>query len=317
MLLENNPRPENRPPKRTVNGILLLDKPEGITSNRALGFAKRLYQAKKAGHTGSLDPIASGLLPICFGFATKFSQFLLEAPKLYQTTIKLGVRTASGDSEGAVIETFSSPIDFSLPFLEKVLSQFRGDLLQVPPMFSAIKYQGQPLYKLARQGIEIERKARSITIYDLKMIRYEKEFLELEIHASKGTYIRTLAEDIGLALGCGAHVIALRRTGVANYQENQSITFECLEKTLEETGLEGLDRLLLPIDSSITHWPDLKLSEAAAYYLMQGQAVIVPYAPTEGWVKLRGQDDQFLGVGEILDDGRVAPRRLTSLAVSF
>jgi tRNA pseudouridine55 synthase len=298
--------------KRNVNGILLLDKPQGLSSNQALSLAKRLFSCKKAGHTGSLDPLATGLLPICFGEATKFSQFLLDAHKYYQVTIQLGIRTDSGDSEGKVI----SAVDFkpfSLSRIEETVAHFTGNLLQVPPMYSAIKHQGQPLYKLARLGVEIERKARGITIYASKIVHYEDDKLELKVHTSKGTYIRTLADDIGQKLGCGAHVTALRRIGVGPFSSEHLRSVEALEATQQEGGFAALDKLLLPVDRSITDWPALKLSEAAAYYLKQGQPVLVPYAPTEGWVKLFLQDEQFLGVGEILEDGRVAPRRLISL----
>lgn len=296
--------------KRDVNGILLLDKPKGMTSNAILQFIKRLFTARKAGHSGSLDPIASGLLPVCFGEATKFSRFLLESDKHYQVTALLGVRTDSGDGEGNTLSERPVPV-FSRQDIETVLDRFRGNILQIPSMYSAIKHQGQPLYKLARQGIEIERAARPISIHALTILDQQTNTLSLEVKATKGTYIRTLVDDIGELLGCGAHVIQLRRLGAGPYTADQMISIETLENTVTEFGPEKLDEYLLPLGSSVIGMPDVVLSDAAAYYLCQGQPVIVPYAPTEGWVKLSLRDNRFLGVGEILDDGRVAPRRLT------
>lgn len=299
----------NRSPKRTVNGILLLDKPTGVTSNAALQTVKRLFKARKAGHSGSLDPIASGLLPICFGEATKLSQFLLEAEKHYTLSVQLGIRTDSGDNEGKVIATREVP-SFSKESLESIFDRFRGQISQIPSMFSAIKHKGQPLYKLARQGIEVERESRSLTIYSLELLSFTKDTFSLEVKASKGTYIRTLVDDIGEALGCGAHVTALRRLGAGPYTAAQMVELEQLQEVAETGGMDELDQYLLPCDTSVARWPDVKLTPAAAYYLKQGQPVIVPYAPTEGWVRLLLKDNQFLGVGEILEDGRVAPRRL-------
>lgn len=297
--------------KRNIDGILLLDKPRGMTSNAALQAVKRLFMARKAGHSGSLDPIADGLLPICLGEATKFSRFLLESDKHYQLTAKLGIRTDSGDTEGKIIQSGEVP-NLSLSELEAVLDRFRGPISQVPSMYSAIKVNGQPLYKLARQGIEIERNARLISIYSLTTISFEGSILKLDVKASKGTYIRTLVDDIGEAIGCGAHVVELRRIGAGPYTAEQMIDLEHLRKIEASGNREALEAYLLPVDSSVSDWPDVILSEAAAYYLKQGQPVIVPYAPTKGWVRLLMRDNRFLGVGEILEDGRVAPRRLIS-----
>jgi len=296
--------------RRNVHGILLLDKPKGISSNAALQRVKRLFNARKAGHSGSLDPIASGLLPICFGEATKFSRFLLESDKSYQVTAKLGIRTDSGDAEGKIIRQCSLPQNFSIYLLEEILQQFKGESFQIPSMYSAIKYQGQPLYKFARQGVNIERKPRLISIAFSKILECKEDVFSLEVHVSKGTYIRTLIDDIGEAIGCGAHVTELRRLGVSNYQASDMHSFEVLENIFKEKGIEGLDSYLLPVNSSVQKFPNVTLSEAAAYYLIQGQPVIVPYAPTAGWVCLTLGTNQFLGIGEILDDGRVAPRRL-------
>jgi tRNA pseudouridine55 synthase len=293
---------------RDVNGILLLDKPSGITSNAALQQVKRLYFARKAGHTGSLDPLASGVLPICMGEATKVSAFLLDADKRYRVRCQLGVRTATGDAEGEILA--SSAVDcYSRAQLESVLEQFRGSIEQIPPMYSALKHQGQRLYKLARQGVEVERQPRPVEIYALVLTGQGDDWIEIDVHCSKGTYVRTLVEDIGERLGCGAHVSGLRRTAVGPYDETGLVTITALEE-LKQSDLAAMDRLLLPIESALTQWPGVELSNDAAFYLQQGQPVLVPRAPTSGWVRLYERDHTFLGMGEILDDGRVAPRRL-------
>jgi tRNA pseudouridine55 synthase len=293
---------------RNVRGILLLDKPVGMTSNGVLQKVKRLFQARKAGHTGSLDPLAEGLLPICFGAATKISGFLLDADKHYRVRIRLGQTTTTGDAEGEVLET--RPTDgVSEQAIQGVLGRFTGEIQQLPPMYSALKHKGERLYKLARQGIEVEREPRPVTIHRLELVGCELPEFELDVHCSKGTYVRTLAEDIGEALDCGAHVVALRRTGVGPFENQGWVDLETLEAKAEE-GLNALDGLLLPIDSALADWPAVHLSADAAFYLRQGQAVLVPKAPTEGWVRLYEGEDEFLGMGEIQDDGRVAPRRL-------
>ncbi len=298
---------------RKINGVLLFDKPLGVTSNGALQRVKRLYNANKAGHTGSLDPLASGLLPICMGEATKVSAFLLNADKRYHTEIRLGEKTSTGDAEGAVIQ--SRPVGkFSTVEVEKVLNRFRGVIEQIPPMHSAIKRQGQPLYKLAHQGIEVEREPRQVVIHSLELLELGADRMVIDVRCSKGTYIRTLADDIGEVLGCGAHVSALRRTGVGDFQVEHAVTIDRLEDILETHGMASLDQLLLPLESALAHWPDVKLSTDAAYYLRMGQPVLVPRAPTEGWVRLFEDHGRFLGVGEVLDDGRVAPRRLVKVA---
>lgn len=294
---------------RDVNGILLLDKPAGITSNDALQQVKRLYFARKAGHTGSLDPLASGVLPICMGEATKVSAFLLDADKRYDVRCQLGVRTATADAEGEVLET--RPVaDYSDQQIEAVLKQFRGEIEQVPPMYSALKHEGQRLYKLARQGVEVEREARPVTIYELTMTGRGADWVDIRVHCSKGTYVRTLAEDIGERLGCGAHVSELRRTAVGPYaDEGQLVTLDRLRE-LKANDMPAMDKLLLPLETALTQWPGVELSADAAFYLRQGQPVLVPRAPTSGWVRLYVGNRSFLGMGEILDDGRVAPRRL-------
>lgn len=292
---------------REVNGILLLDKPLGLTSNQALTEVKRLFTATKAGHTGSLDPLASGMLPICFGEATKFSQFLLEADKQYLVEAKLGVRTATGDAEGEIIATREVSVNQSQ--LETVFESFRGEISQIPSMYSAIKFQGKPLYAYARQGIEIERQARTVVIKQLTLLSYQDDHFSIQVTCSKGTYIRTLIEDIGEKLGCGAYVTLLRRTYVDPYQEAKMLTLDELKKYKEEQPF--LDEWLLPIDTMLSGWPELNLAASIAFYMKQGQPVIVPRAPTQGSVRLFSEGN-FLGVGEILDDGRVAPRRLVT-----
>ncbi len=290
-----------------MRGILLLDKPRGITSNDALQRVKRLYRADKAGHTGSLDPLADGLLPVCFGAATKISAFLLDADKRYWVRIRLGITTTTADSDGEVLETRA--VDgVSEKALRQVLTRFEGRIEQIPPMYSALKHKGERLYKLAREGKEVEREPRSVTIHSLQLGACDLPEFELQVHCSKGTYVRTLAEDIGEALGCGAHVTALRRTGVGPYGDDGLVSMEALEKLAEE-GFDAMDSLLLPVESALADWPEVKLTPDSSFYVRQGQPVLVPNAPVEGLVRIFGPDG-FIGVGEILDDGRVAPRRL-------
>ncbi|UCC55520.1 MAG: tRNA pseudouridine(55) synthase TruB [Gammaproteobacteria bacterium] len=296
--------------RRRVDGILLLDKPAGLTSNAALQKVKRLYRARKAGHTGSLDPLASGLLPVCLGEATKISAFLLDADKHYWVSCKLGERTTTADAEGELLE--SRPVSgVTEKQMRKVMEGFLGEIEQIPPMYSAVKHQGQRLYKLARQGVEVEREARRITIHELNLLGFEPPLAEIDVRCSKGTYVRTLVEDIGEQLGCGAHVADLRRLGVGPYDDASGmVSLETLEMRLAQGGEAALDELLLPMESGLSQWPGVRLTRDAAFYLRQGQPVLVPHAPTAGWVRLYEGETRFLGVGEILDDGRVAPRRL-------
>ena len=293
---------------RSVDGILLLDKPVGLTSNEALQKVKGLFRARKAGHTGSLDPLADGLLPLCFGGATKVSAFLLDADKRYRVSIRLGETTTTADAEGEVIERRPVP-KLGRETIQAALKPFTGPIEQLPPMYSALKHKGERLYNLARRGIEVERTPRTVEIHELRLLAWDPPELGLEVHCSKGTYVRTLAEDIGVALGCGAHVIALRRTAVGPYGDEAAVSLTTVEARAA-SGLQALDALLLPMDSALEVWPAVRLSSDAAYYLGKGQPVLVPKAPTQGWVRLYDADGGFLGVGEILDDGRVAPRRL-------
>ena len=311
-----------RPRGRNVNGIMVLDKPQGLSSNDAVQKAKQIFAARKVGHTGSLDPLATGVLPLCFGDATRFSRYLLESDKKYTARVLLGVSTDSGDADGKVVR--ERPVGrLTRAALDKALDAYRGEIQQVPSMFSAVKHQGQPLYKLARQGIEVERKARSVTVYSCVIKEVEGDELTLDIHCSKGTYVRTIVHELGESLGCGAHVKALRRTMAGPFNESDLVTFEMLAPPRGEGGEESdrelLDARLQPVWSAVRQWPQVTLTGDAAYYLRQGQPVIVPHAPTRGWVRLaeaasaeasEGNGARFLGVGEVLDDGRVAPRRL-------
>lgn len=299
-----------------MNGIMVLDKPSGMSSNEAVQKAKRLFAARKVGHTGSLDPLATGVLPLCFGEATRFSRYLLESDKKYTAGIMLGISTDSGDADGQVIH--ERPVGrLTKATVDRALEAYRGEIQQVPSMFSAVKHQGQPLYKLARQGIEVERKARSVTVYACVIKEFAGDELTLDIHCSKGTYVRTIVHELGEALGCGAHVTALRRTMAGPFGERDMVTFEMLAASDSESDArERLDARLQPVSSAVRQWPQVTLTGDAAYYLRQGQPVIVPHAPTAGWVRLAEaaspeiSDARFLGVGEVLDDGRVAPRRL-------
>jgi tRNA pseudouridine55 synthase len=296
---------------RPVDGILLLDKPLGVTSNEALQRVKRLYNAAKAGHTGSLDPLATGLLPVCLGGATKFSAFLLDADKRYRVRVRLGVTTTTADAEGEVVET--APVDgIGEADLREVLRRFLGAIDQLPPMYSAVKHQGERLYKLARQGIEVERTTRTVQIFEIGLRAFAPPDFDMDVHCSKGTYVRTLAEDVGTALGCGGHVAELRRTGVGPFVEPdvQFVSLERLEELAAEDGFVAMDELLLPLESALGHWPAVRLSEDAAFYLRQGQPVLVRQAPTEGFVRLYDPSQRFMGVGYILDDGKVQPKRL-------
>ncbi len=292
---------------RNINGIVLLDKPLGITSNKALQKVKRLFNANKAGHTGSLDPLASGLLPICLGEATKISSYLLDADKAYTGTCKLGVRTTTADAEGDILER-KLVGNLTEKQVNTVLEKFTGTLEQIPPMHSAIKQGGQPLYKLAHQGIVVERPPRTIHIYELKMTRLDGDELDIAMRCSKGTYVRTLAEDIGRELDCGAHLSALRRSKVGPFTLENAVTMASLEAMAEE-GFEAMDQHILPIEQALADWPEIQLTESLAFYLNQGQPIQVAKAPTSGLVRLSA-NQHFIGIGEILEDGRVAPRRL-------
>jgi tRNA pseudouridine55 synthase len=303
---------------RAIDGILVLDKPAGVTSNGALQMVKRLYSAAKAGHTGSLDPLATGVLPICLGEATKFSQYLIDADKAYRSTFVFGVTTASGDADGEELERIDAGA-LDAARVEGALAAFRGAIEQVPSMYSAIKKDGQPLYKLARAGIEVERAARAVTIFELALEAFRpgsRPEADLYIRCSKGTYVRSIAEDLGRALGCGAHVKVLRRVQAGPFGEADCVAPTTLEALRSREAWAEMDRLLRPADVAVAALPDVVLAEAAGFYLRQGQPVRVPQAPAQGLVQLHTATGEFVGVGEILDDGRVAPRRLVVQSVA-
>jgi tRNA pseudouridine55 synthase len=304
---------------RSVNGVLVLHKTAGMTSNYALQKAKHLFSANKAGHTGSLDPFATGVLPLCFGEATKFSQFLLNADKGYKSTFRLGVVTSTADREGEVIATVNAA-HLTREQIETALDQFRGALQQVPPMVSALKVNGQPLYKLARKGQVIERQPRPVTVHRLDVLAVrlgEVAEVDVDIHCSKGTYIRSIASDLGEVLGVGGHVAELHRSQAGTFREDQSFSLEQLLDARGDGGAEVLDQFLLPVDASLEQVPQLQLSETSCHYFTQGQAVMdvrVYRLGNQGdTVRVCREDGVFLGLGEITDDGRVRPRRLVVL----
>ncbi|HEY8570534.1 tRNA pseudouridine(55) synthase TruB [Microbulbifer sp.] len=306
---------------RQVDGVLLLNKPAGISANDALQKAKRLFFANRAGHTGALDPLATGVLPICFGEATKFSQYLLDADKRYRSTFCFGMTTETGDADGNVVSTTDAS-GISEAQVRKAMEAFRGTISQVPSMYSALKHNGQPLYKLARQGIEVEREPRQVEIYSYELLKFipaadspdKLPRAEVEVHCSKGTYVRSLAEDLGKALGVGAFVEKLHRSAAGPYHEDDAVTLEELAEERGEDRAELLDHHLLPADSPASGLPKMILTDDSGYYLRQGQPVMdlqVYRLGDEGdMVRLFLESGEFLGVGEITDDGRVAPRRL-------
>ncbi len=299
-----------RPPRRPVDGILLLDKPVGISSNHALQRVRRALAAAKGGHTGNLDVAASGLLPLCFGEATKISAFLLEADKTYVAEIALGVTTTTGDREGEVLATRPVPACTEAE-VEGVLAAFLGPQAQVPPMYSALKRDGRPLYAYARAGIELERAARSVTVHALRLLDCAPPRLVVEVHCSKGTYVRTLAEDIGARIGCGAHLAALRRTRAGPFSLEHAHALSVFEGGTEPARLDGL---LLPPDSALTGYAALRLDAASARAVCQGQRRPAPTALETGLHRLYGPDGSFLGLGEITLDGSLEPRRLMRAA---
>lgn len=299
--------------KNDVNGLLLLDKPIGLSSNAALQKSKRIFNAKKAGHTGSLDPLATGMLPICFGEATKFTQFLLDADKTYETTAKLGVITDTGDAEGQVIER-REIYDISLEKIKAVLEKFRGEQSQIPPMYSALKQQGKPLYELARAGISVPREARKINIHQLDLVSFLGDELSLVVRCSKGTYIRSLVEDIGLALGCGAHVVVLRRTAVAGFDAEKMVTMEKLQALSEAKQEKELIESLMPVDSLVSYLPSIQLNQENVVSLKKGQCIknvdTKNYGSELTLVRVYDSESQFIGLAELSPEGVLKPKRL-------
>lgn len=296
--------------KRNLHGIFLLDKPVGGSSNHALQRVKRLFNAAKAGHTGSLDPLATGMLPICLGEATKYSQHLLDANKIYEVTAQLGVRTDTGDSEGQIINSCEgrAPLAPTGTQLQKLLQKFTGVIQQVPPMHSALKHKGRPLYEYARKGEMIDRPARTVIIYALDLIHQTASTISLRVHCSKGTYIRSLIDDIGEELGCGAHVTVLRRTMVEPFDAYPMISLDELEASTDR------DRYLLPLDAALIGWPNYILDELQAKRLLQGLPLFLE--GQAGLVRFYSASDGFLGVGEIAEKGEVKNKRLVSTSAT-
>ncbi|MCC6716076.1 MAG: tRNA pseudouridine(55) synthase TruB [Gammaproteobacteria bacterium] len=295
--------------RRAVHGIVLLDKPVGITSNAALQRVKRLFNATKAGHTGNLDGPASGLLPVCLGEATKVTPYLLDADKEYVARIAFGIRTTTADAAGEVIETRSVPA-LDVEAVDRVLRRFQGEIEQVPPMYSALKHQGERLYRLAAQGVTVERKARTVTIHAIERLALGASDLEIRVRCSKGTYIRTLAEDIGGALGTVAHLLALRRTRVAPFGIEDAHALDELERRAA-AGMQELDAVLIAMDLALPQLAAVQFSRDSAYYVRTGQAVRTAGAAA-GLLRMYDEEGRFMGIGERIEDGRVAPRRLVN-----
>ena len=301
---------------RPINGVILVDKPTGISSNDTLQKVKRIFFAQKAGHTGALDPLATGMLPICFGEATKFSQFLLDSDKRYRVIAKLGERTDTSDSDGEVVETREVKVDRGQ--LERCIAKFRGTTDQIPSMYSALKYKGRKLYEYAREGVEVPRESRKITVYSVDLLRFENNEVEMELHVSKGTYIRTIVDDLGEMLGCGAHVIMLRRTGVSNFPYERMVTIEQLQAMLDDAKANNvepgtvLDPLLLPTDTAVQDLPEVNILPAIAVHVLNGNPVQAGRVPAEGTlVRITvGQEREFIGVGVIDAKGMLAPKRV-------
>lgn len=301
-----------KPVKRNISGVLLLDKPHGISSNKAVQIAKRLFSAAKCGHTGTLDPMATGLLPLCFGEATKFSSVLLGADKTYEATLKLGFLSTTGDAEGEISQHKTHTENPTLFVCEQVLKQFIGTIMQVPPMYSALKHQGKPLYVYARNGSTIERPAREIIIHEIQINALIDNELQLSVRCGTGTYIRTLAEDIGKALGCGgAYLTQLRRTAIDRFHLPQAHTVSGLEAMVAMDQ----DSCLLPIDCLLQKFPAITLDELAALHIVQGRIVHSPSSdisniPAGNTVRLYDHQQQFLGLGEITNEQKIAAKRL-------
>ena len=301
---------------RPINGVILVDKPTGISSNDTLQKVKRIFFAQKAGHTGALDPLATGMLPLCFGEATKFSQFLLDSDKRYRVVAKLGERTDTSDSDGEVVETRA--VNVERDQLEACIDSFCGTTDQIPSMYSALKYQGRKLYEYAREGISIPRESRKITVYSVELLRFDNNEVEMELHVSKGTYIRTIVDDLGEMLGCGAHVTYLRRTGVSNFPYEHMVTIEQLQAMLDQAIADEiepgtvLDALLLPTDTAVQDLPEVNINAELAVHVLNGNPVNAVVVPEEGTlVRITvGEAAEFIGVGTIDAKGMLAPKRV-------
>jgi tRNA pseudouridine55 synthase len=296
---------------RDVDGILILDKPIGYSSNQALQQVRKLYRARKAGHCGSLDPLATGVLPICLGEATKFSSYLLGANKTYRATCRLGETTTTGDAEGEVVER--RPVMVDAKQIRQSLAQFVGEIEQIPPMYSALKHQGKRLYQLAREGRQVERKPRRVTIYQLELLSCSADSLSFEVSCSKGTYIRTLAEDIGAVLGCGAHLTALRRSSVDAFVEEDAVTIERLQ-LLQQQNRDQLDDLLLPVTRALMQFPELTLDASTSLRISQGKRVQLEASEAAGLCRLVTDEGRFMGLGKVDPDGELTAKRLMNTA---
>jgi tRNA pseudouridine55 synthase len=292
---------------RDIDGIVLLDKPLGLSSNQALQQVRRLFNARKAGHCGSLDPLATGVLPICLGEATKFSGYLLSANKRYRASCRLGQTTTSGDAEGEIIETATVQVD--VVQIEQLLPQFVGEIEQIPPMYSALKHQGKRLYQLARQGKQVERAPRKITIHQLTMLAFDGQTLDIDVACSKGTYIRTLGEDIGRELGCGAHLSALHRSSVDAFDEGETFSMTQLED-LQAQDMAQLDALLLPISAALTQFPEIILNASNTHDIRQGRRIALEESAEPGLRRLCSPEAVFLGLGELAANGELSAKRL-------
>jgi tRNA pseudouridine55 synthase len=291
-----------------LSGVLLLDKSSGMSSNGALQRARKLLNMRKAGHTGSLDPLASGVLPLCFNEATKLSGYLLDSDKRYRVVARLGASTSTGDADGEILSRAPIPA-FDEPALLALLAGFTGPILQVPPMFSALKHQGKRLYELARKGVEVERQARPVTIFGIELTGRGADYLELDVHCSKGTYIRTLVEDIGKALGCGAHVQVLRRTAVAGFSVDQAVTLDQLDAMAPAARLD----CLRPMDTMVPHWPAVSLDAETSRLFLHGQTVSTVDTPDGDLLRVYDDGHVFLGIGRNDGKGGVAPKRVILL----
>lgn len=300
--------PGDRPMRRQLAGIVLVDKPPGCTSNRILQKTKRLFQARKAGHTGTLDPMATGMLPICFGAATKVSGMMLESSKRYRVTARFGSATDTGDATGTEIERHDGPA-VAIDALRTAVAGFVGRIRQVPPMYSALKHEGRRLYELAREGKEVPRKAREVEIFEFTPELFEWPDLTLLVHCSKGTYVRSLVSDLAASLGTVAHVTALRRLTVEPFAESQMVSFDVLEAAASQ-GLESLDRLLLAADAALVDWPAIRVSEADGDALRQGRRVALTPPESEGSVRIYDAKGRFVGIGDVDGTGAVQPARI-------
>jgi tRNA pseudouridine55 synthase len=302
-----------KPIKRNISGVLLLDKPIGITSNKALQITKRLFNASKAGHTGTLDPLATGLLPICFGEATKFSSALLGADKTYTATLKLGYISSTGDADGEI--SVAGDVNLTSQQIELAIQSLTGEIMQTPSMYSALKHQGKPLYSYARKGIEIERKPREITIYDLQVVAFEENNMDIMVKCSTGTYIRTLAEDLGKILGCGgAYVTSLNRNEIGNINLSDAYTLDILKSM----SCAQLDSYLRPTDSLLHNLPAVFMSNTDSQHLLNGQVVtntaLANKFQENKRIRIYNEEKQFLGLGEITVCGAITPKRLIAIS---